>query len=141
MRTAKVFTIGLVLLLLLAIGIGLNFGAAVLGVELAWFDRTGKEVAARLPRDSYRDPTISPDGRRLAFTELDLDTGFRSIFELIVETGERRRLTSGLSNIGDRFPAFSPDGETLGCTPQPCGDAHVPLPGQDRSCRIGTPAS
>ncbi len=39
---------------------------AVLGAELAWFDRAGKEIGERLPRDSYRDPSVSPDGRKLA---------------------------------------------------------------------------
>jgi Tol biopolymer transport system component len=55
----------------------------------------------------------SPDGKRLAFSDPDPGSGFRSIFELSVGSGERRKLTSGLSNFGDLSPAYSPDGKFL----------------------------
>ena len=54
-----------------------------------------------------------PDGKRLAIAEINPETGFRSIFELSIDTGKRRKLTSGLSVFGDYYPAISPDGQTL----------------------------
>lgn len=56
----------------------------------------------------------SPDGKHLAISDRDPDTGFLSIFELTVDTGERRKLTSALSTWGDTSPAYSPDGKSLG---------------------------
>ncbi len=55
-----------------------------------------------------------PDSQRLAIVDLDPATGFPSIFELSMETGERRKLTSAVSSFGDVRPAISPDGKTLG---------------------------
>ncbi|MFI1587473.1 hypothetical protein ACH4WW_06000 [Streptomyces halstedii] len=76
------------------------------------------------PRDWDTDPTISPDGTRLAFTRTspggvgdaagpgrilvaDLDTG--AILDRVVPP-------AGLETAGDAQPTWSPDGETLAFT-------------------------
>ncbi|MBE0659357.1 MAG: PD40 domain-containing protein [Bryobacteraceae bacterium] len=60
-----------------------------------------------------RQISWSPDGKRLAFVDRDAETGWPSIFDLSVESGERRQLTRGVGEYGDLSPAVSPDGKTL----------------------------
>lgn len=55
----------------------------------------------------------SPDGKHIAIVDLDPGTGLQAIFEVSLETGERRVLTSGAAR-GDSNPAYSPDGNSLG---------------------------
>ena len=83
-----------------------HLGSPILGQEMAWFDRTGKEVGARLPRESYRDPALSPDGKRLA---VSMGDPLRTIWVLDVEKGMRSRLT--FDPIIHIEPAWSPDGK------------------------------
>jgi Tol biopolymer transport system component/tRNA A-37 threonylcarbamoyl transferase component Bud32 len=83
-------------------------GAANLGVELAFYDRTGKEVTKRLPRDTYRDPTFSPDGKRMA---LSLGDPLRTVWVLDLERGTRTRLT--FDPIVHIDPSWSPDGKYI----------------------------
>lgn len=76
----------------------------------------GAERLIAATNDGYHAaPRIgwSPDSKRLAITDRDPETRFRSIWEVSFETGERRRLTTGTSEWGDRGPAYSPDGKTL----------------------------
>ena len=88
-----------------------HLGNAVLGVELAWFDRTGKELGGRLPRDSYRDPAISPDGKRLA---VSLGDPLRTIWIIDLASGTKSRLT--FDNIVHIEPAWSADGKYVAYT-------------------------
>jgi dipeptidyl aminopeptidase/acylaminoacyl peptidase len=60
---------------------------------------------------SDREPSVSPDGRKVAF-DSDLGSGSDpEIFILDLYTGARRQLTSNATFDGD--PAWSPDGRTL----------------------------
>ena len=72
---------------------------------------------ARRQRDSdYIIPNLSwsPDGKYLAFPERSSADEPPSIFLLSVESLEKRRLTSPpAQSLGDTYPAFSPDGQTL----------------------------
>jgi Tol biopolymer transport system component len=103
-------------------------GSAVLGSELAWFDRTGKEVGARLPRDTYRDPSVSPDGRKLAVA---LGDPLRTIWILDLAQGTRARLTFDTAiHIN---PAWSPDGRYVAFTSGSAPAASIHRKGVDGS--------
>jgi Tol biopolymer transport system component len=65
------------------------------------------------------DPMVvwSPDGRYLAFPDKSSLQENPSIFLLSVDSLEKRKLTTAPAQyFGDWFPAFSPDGKTLGFT-------------------------
>ena len=103
-------------------------GSAVLGSELAWFDRAGKEVGARLARDSYRDPSVSPDGRKLAVA---LGDPLRTIWILDLAQGTRTRLTFDTAiHIN---PAWSPDGRYVAFTSGSAPGATIHRKGVDGS--------
>lgn len=56
----------------------------------------------------------SPDGRFLAVQDMETSAGRRGIFLVVVETGEKRRLTTPPAvYFEDRWPCFSPDGRSL----------------------------
>ncbi len=62
-----------------------------------------------------RDPTISPDGRYVAFTNLDSD-GESAILRLDLQTGSVYSLTNGTAGavpVSDAEPSFSPDGSQI----------------------------
>ncbi len=67
----------------------------------------------------------SPDGRFLAILDKSSAQDPNSIFLLSTETGEKRKLTSPpAQQIGDGFPAFSPDGQTLAFTRCPTAEVN-----------------
>ncbi|HSE48435.1 MAG TPA: protein kinase [Terriglobales bacterium] len=88
-----------------------HLGAAVLGVELAWFDRSGKEVAGRLARDTYRDPAVSPDGKRLA---ISLGDPLRQIWTIDLARGTKSRLT--FDSVVHIDPVWTADGKYVAYT-------------------------
>ncbi len=55
----------------------------------------------------------SSDGKSLAIEDQNSPQEPRAIFLLSTETREKRRLTSPPAQYFDRFPAFSPDGQSL----------------------------
>jgi Tol biopolymer transport system component/serine/threonine protein kinase len=56
----------------------------------------------------------SPDGKLIAFSAADLPQHSPGLFLLSVDTLEKRRLTSTPEQyLGDGYPVFSPDGQTL----------------------------
>jgi Tol biopolymer transport system component/DNA-binding winged helix-turn-helix (wHTH) protein len=59
-------------------------------------------------------PYYSPDGKYLAIPDRNSLTEPMSIFNVSMDTGEKRRLTRPIAgNVGDHYPAFSPDGKML----------------------------
>ncbi len=62
--------------------------------------------------DKGGDPSWTPDSRALVMRGRTA-AGLPAIFELVLDTGERRQLTSPPPGFVDQFPKVSPDGATL----------------------------
>jgi len=79
------------------------------GRQLVWVDRRGQERPLPVPSGSVKNPSLSPDGRRLALAA-ETEPGRFDIwvYDLVADT--RRRLTSEGSN---EAPVWTPDGKTL----------------------------
>ena len=63
------------------------------------------EDAATFTVKQMRDPAVSPDGKRLAFTALD------RLYVVDLPTGTPRRVTD--QEVGEYFPTWSPDGTAI----------------------------
>ena len=70
------------------------------GPEVRFANRV--DTAATVTARQIRNPVVSPDGRRLAFTAFD------RLWVRDLPTGEARRLTT--ATVGEFHPAWSPDG-------------------------------
>ena len=81
------------------------------GTQLVWFDRTGKRIAALAPPAEYSNPSLSPDGTRVAVGVLDPQTMTRDLWVFDVTRGTASRVTFDASD--DLNPAWSPDGTRL----------------------------
>jgi hypothetical protein len=83
--------------------------------EVVWVNADGQEEALRIAAGRFQDPSLSPDGRRLALsveTEDDHAAGNheRDIWVFEVETGDSLRLTTEGNN---RLPTWSSDGTQI----------------------------
>jgi len=78
--------------------------------RLTWFDRKGARLGDLGPAGSYMQPEISPDGRAVALTELDAQSGKQDtwIFDLARSTHSRLTLEGGVFT-----PVWSPDGRRI----------------------------
>ncbi|HXV62438.1 MAG TPA: protein kinase [Vicinamibacteria bacterium] len=77
--------------------------------RLEWFDAEGNEMAV-IPAMRYRDPRLSPGGRRLAVTSDDSGNGKRVIRIFDLDRGVSSRLTEG--GI-EEMPVWSADGSRI----------------------------
>ena len=79
--------------------------------QLAWFDRTGRQIALLGDQADYGDVALSPDGKRVAVSLLDPTRGTRDLWLYDVARGVRTPFTS---DPEDEFaPAWSPGGDRL----------------------------
>jgi dipeptidyl aminopeptidase/acylaminoacyl peptidase len=80
--------------------------------QLAWFDRTGREIVKLGDLADYADVSLSPDGSRAAVSVLDPALGTRDVWIYDVVRKLRERFTF---NPGDDFaPVWSrPDGARI----------------------------
>ena len=94
--------------------------AAVAAISIAYFVTERQQTDTRLtyrfeipplPGTSYEGPfSVSPDGRRLAFTTTDM-AGLRSLWIRAVDGLTAQRIESA---DGAQYPFWSPDGASLG---------------------------
>jgi serine/threonine protein kinase len=82
--------------------------------HLRWFDRHGKWTDAAAP-EQYQNPSLSPDGQRLAVARLnrgDITGGLSAnIWTIDLVRGASSRLT--FNDAGDAAPIWSPDGSRI----------------------------
>src|SRR5262249_17052845 len=76
-------------------------------VQLTWFDRGGKQTEVISSRAEYSHPALSPDGKRIVFDRVDLQTANRDVWALEFARGTTSRLT--VDPAADWFPVWSPD--------------------------------
>jgi eukaryotic-like serine/threonine-protein kinase len=85
-------------------------GAAGGGSQLVWYDATGKQGEPVLPDTAdYYEPTLSPDGGKLAFVLEDKGIGDIWVVDLARHT--RTRITFG-PQYSD-YPVWWPDGKSI----------------------------
>ncbi|HEV2488651.1 MAG TPA: protein kinase [Candidatus Acidoferrales bacterium] len=82
--------------------------------QLIWFDRSGKQVGEVPGTDSYSDPHISPDGKKLAFS-LESPEADIWVYDLAREVKTRFTFGSG-SSTGNMSQIWSPDGRRIAYT-------------------------
>ncbi len=79
--------------------------------QLVWFDRRGSRIETLGFPGHYRNPSLSPDGKRLAVASLDLKAGTWDILLMEVGRGGISRFTS--DRAVDDTPVWSPDGSRI----------------------------
>jgi serine/threonine protein kinase len=90
---------------------GPGFGSGIL--RLAWFDRQGKALNVALDPGNYGAPTLSPDGKQVAFTRIDNQGpgGNQDIWLYDIARGASTRFT--FDPAVDSSPVWSPDGSRI----------------------------
>jgi Tol biopolymer transport system component len=78
--------------------------------RLTWYDEAGRVTGHAGVVGEYEEPSIAPDGRRVAVASYDRATGNEDILVLEHEGEQGRRLTRIASNDS---PVWSPDGRTI----------------------------
>ena len=79
--------------------------------ELVWFDRGGRRLGTVGPPGHYRNPALSPDGKRLAVGGLDSKTGTWDVWTMELDRDVASRFTLAPSH--EDMPVWSPDGGHL----------------------------
>jgi hypothetical protein len=69
-------------------------GLEVVRSQLAWFDRSGRQIALLGDQADYAEVALSPDGQRAAVSLIDPARGARDLWIYDVARGLRTRLTS-----------------------------------------------
>jgi Tol biopolymer transport system component len=86
-------------------------GTTILPRRLAWFDRSGKEIGAIGEPDTHypMNPSLSPDGRRVALTR-SFD-GNTDVWLVELDRGVLSRFT--FDPLPEIYPQWSPDGRRI----------------------------
>ena len=86
--------------------VGGSFGAP----ELTWFDRAGKELARIGSHRAYRDPSISPDGKRVV-GQINEEAGFGDLWLIDLDRNIESRFT--FQPAARPSILWSPDGSRI----------------------------
>jgi Tol biopolymer transport system component len=92
--------------------------------QLQWFDRSGKLLSSVGPPGAYRNPELSPDGKRIAVEQTDPQTQNIDIWLIDVASGaaNRWKFDPGFN----LFPVWSPTGDQIAFgTPRNGGNIYV----------------
>src|SRR5262245_8893854 len=79
--------------------------------QLMWIDRTGRALSRIGSPGLFRNPTLSPDGTRVAVEVTDPQTLKQDIWQIDVRRGVTSRFTFNPGN--DIYPVWSPDGSWI----------------------------
>jgi Tol biopolymer transport system component len=79
--------------------------------QLTWFDLAGTNLGTLGPKGHFTMPRFSPDGKRLALTIPDPESGNRDVWILELASGSLTRFTTNPAN--DWMPTWSPDGKYI----------------------------
>ncbi|HET7710432.1 MAG TPA: protein kinase, partial [Thermoanaerobaculia bacterium] len=82
-------------------------------MKFAWFDATGREVAAVGEPGYYSAPFMSSDGRKAAFFRNEESDVRRDIWVMDLERGGTSIRATFLSAAGELYATLSPDGNHL----------------------------
>lgn len=80
---------------------------------LTFLDRYGKRTGQVGTRAMYDSAVLSPDGKRVAAMEQDLDNESQDLFVLDVATGSSKRLTTSARTEFVYAPVWSPDSKRV----------------------------
>jgi Tol biopolymer transport system component len=83
------------------------------GVQLAWFDRTGKKLETASAPSQLGPFSLSPDETRVAFTRIDLQAGRSFLWTRDLARGAESRLTTSRIPAIVGRPVWSADGTHL----------------------------
>src|SRR5262245_5127148 len=86
-------------------------GTASATTQLTWVDRAGRPTGTVGPPGSYRNPTLSPDGTRVAVERTDPQSRTQDIWIIELARGVVSRFTFDAHN--DVYPVWSPDGSRI----------------------------
>src|SRR5262249_52984267 len=79
--------------------------------QLTWFDRNGNRGSTVGTPAEYSNPSLSPDGSRLAVGRMDAQTGTRDLWTFDLKRGTSSRLTSNPAD--DLNPVWNLDGSRI----------------------------
>jgi eukaryotic-like serine/threonine-protein kinase len=82
-----------------------------LTMQPAWFDRAGKELETVGPPGLYSEPSLSPDGKRIAIDVIDPKTNNADIWILDLLRRTLSRFTFDSASVS--VPSWSPDGTKI----------------------------
>lgn len=89
--------------------------------RLLWLDRAGREVGVAGPPGAYIEPALSPDGKWVAVTRGEPDSGRVNVWMIDLERGSLSPASSSHSAV----PIWSPDGKRIAYATFPSGGVYV----------------